>query len=69
MNVEVQRYTYYVESSQRSSGSNTNFTINVKNILTLQAKRGRWALVMHSITIPFSFNQLDSTIQFIDKIL
>jgi hypothetical protein len=59
---EVQRYTYYVESSQRSSGTNTNFTINVKNILTLQAKRGRWALVMHSITIPFSFNQLDSTI-------
>lgn len=64
--VEVQRYTYYVDSSQRSSGTNTNFTINVQKILTLLSKRGRFALVMHRITIPFSFNQLDTAINVLE---
>ena len=58
---EVQRYTFYVNSLQRSSGTNTNFTINTQKVIKLISQRGRFALVMHSISIPFSFYQLDST--------
>jgi len=58
---EIQRYTYYINSLQKSSGTNTNFTITTNKVLRLLSKGGRFALVMHSISIPFSFYQLDST--------
>lgn len=58
---EIQRYTFYISSSQRNTGSNTNFNINLNRVLNLVSKRGRFALVMHSITVPFSFYQLDTT--------
>lgn len=59
--VEIQRYTYYINSLQRNSGTNTNFTITTNKVMKLLSKGGRFALVMHSISIPFSFYQLDST--------
>ena len=58
---EIQRYTFYINSLQRSSGTNTNFSITTNKVMKLLSKGGRFALVMHSISIPFSFYQLDST--------
>jgi len=59
--VEVMNYTYHVSSSQRQSGTNTNFNINFAEIVNLQAKRGMFQIVFNSVQIPFTFYQLNST--------
>ena len=61
---EIQRYTFYINSAQATSyigTTTTNFNINLDRVLNLLSKRGRFALLMHSISIPFSFYQLDSS--------
>jgi hypothetical protein len=59
--LEVMNYTYHVSSSQRQSGTNTNFNINLAEIVNLQAKRGMFQIIFNSVQIPFTFYQLNST--------
>ena len=59
---EVARYTFHVSSSQRLSGTNTDMNIQFSQIITRLAKGSRFQVVVHGITIPFSFYQLSSDI-------
>jgi hypothetical protein len=58
---EVITYTYHISSSERSSGTNTNFNINFSQIVNLLAKRGMFQIIFNSVQIPFTFYQLNST--------
>lgn len=59
--LEVMNYTYHVSSTQRQSGTNTNFNINLAEIVNLQAKRGMFQIIFNSVQIPFTFYQLNTT--------
>lgn len=59
---EVARYTFHVSSSQRLSGTLTDFNIQPSQVITRLAKNSRFSITVHGITIPFSFYQLSSDI-------
>jgi hypothetical protein len=57
---EVMNYTYHISSSERSSGSNTNFNINFSQIVNLLAKKGMFQIIFNSAQIPFTFYQMNN---------
>lgn len=59
-NVTVMEYTFHVNSSERSSGTNTNFNINFSQVINLLAKRGQFQVMFNSVQIPFTFYQMNS---------
>lgn len=61
MQNEVMRYTFHINSSKRSSGSNTNFNINTNLIINKLATNSSFVVSIHNVQIPFSFYQLSST--------
>ncbi len=58
---EVMRYTFHVNSAQRSAGANTDFTLNLSQILGLLSKGGQFQVTVSNVQIPFSFYQLSAT--------
>jgi len=58
--VEVMNYTFHISSSERQTGTNTNFTINLSQIINLLAKRGMFQIIFNSVQIPFTFYQLNN---------
>ena len=59
---EIARYTFHVNSDKRSSGTNTDMTLRVKNTLTLKSVNSSFYMDVHATNIPFSFYQLSSDI-------
>jgi hypothetical protein len=59
---EIARYTFHVNSDKRSSGTNTDMTLNMKNTLTLKSVNSSFYMDVHATNIPFSFYQLSSDI-------
>jgi hypothetical protein len=59
---EIARYTFHVNSDKRSSGTNTDMTLSLKNTLTLKSVNSSFYMDVHSANIPFSFYQLSSEI-------
>lgn len=57
----VMRYTFHVSSSKRSSGTNSDFTLQIPNPITRLAKDSQLFVSVHNIQVPFSFFQLPST--------
>ena len=62
MTTEVQRYSFHLSTTQRSSGTSTNATFQLKQVIGLLAKKGMFQVQVHGVTIPFSFNQLSTDI-------
>lgn len=60
--MEIARYTFHVNSSQRSSGTITDMNLNLTQILSLKAVNSSFQIIMHGASIPFSFYQLGSDI-------
>jgi len=58
--IEVMSYCFHINSSERNSGSNTNFTINFSQILNLLARKGMFQIIFNSAQIPFTFYQLNN---------
>ena len=54
-------YTVHVSSSQRSSGTNTNFNINFPQIMNLLSKKGMFQIIFNNAQIPFTFYQLNNS--------
>ena len=59
---EIARYTFHIQSNKRSGGTSTDMTINTVNTIALKSKRGRFQIVVHECTVPFSFYQMSSDI-------
>jgi len=59
---EVARYTFHIASNQRNSGTNTDMNIQLSQIITRLAAKSQLQVIVHGITIPFSFYQLSSDI-------
>ena len=57
---EVINYTYHISSSERNTGTNTNFNINLSQIVNLLAKKGMFQIIFNSAQIPFTFYQLNN---------
>jgi len=55
------RYTYNIDSSQRSSGINTDYEISFTQPITPLSKYGQYIVSVSSISVPFSFYQLSAT--------
>jgi len=54
-------YTFHVNSSQRSTGSNTNLNLNFSQVINLLARGGQFQIIFNSVQIPFTFYQVNST--------
>ena len=59
---EIARYTFHVNSDKRSSGTNTDMTLAIKNTITLKSINSSFYIDVHSANVPFSFYQLSSEI-------
>lgn len=57
----VMAYDFHVNSSQRQTGINTDFTISTNQVINLLSKRGQFQIIFNSAQIPFTFYQLNST--------
>lgn len=55
------RYTYNINSSERQSGTNTDFDIHFSQPITPLSKYGQFIVSVSSISVPFSFYQLSAT--------
>lgn len=60
--MDVQRYSFHMSTNQRTSGTNTNSTFTLKQVIPLLSKRGQFQIQVHGVSIPFSFYQLSSDI-------
>ena len=63
MGEEIRRYTFHVNSDKRSSGTNTDMTLTVKDTISLTAIDSAFYIDVHSANVPFSFYQLSTDIQ------
>jgi hypothetical protein len=63
MGEEIRRYTFHVNSDKRSSGTNTDMMLTVKDTISLKAIDSVFYIDVHSANIPFSFYQLSTDIQ------
>lgn len=59
---EITRYTFHVNSNKRSSGTNTDMTLSLKNTLVLRSINSSFYIDVHSANVPFSFYQLSAEI-------
>lgn len=62
MNTEIARYTFHINSDQRSSGTDTDMNIAIKNTISLKSINSSFYLEVHAVNIPFSFYQVSSDI-------
>ena len=63
MGEEIRRYTFHVNSDKRSSGTNTDMMLTVKDTISLTAIDSAFYIDVHSANVPFSFYQLSTDIQ------
>ena len=63
MTDEVARYSFHINSAYRNSGTSTDMNIQLSQLIGLIAKGTMFQVIVHGITIPFSFYQLSSDIQ------
>ena len=63
MGEEIRRYTFHVNSDKRSSGTNTDMMLTVKDTISLKAIDSAFYIDVHSANVPFSFYQLSTDIQ------
>lgn len=61
MSQEVMRYTYHINSQQRSKGTNEEFYVDFTQIINKLATESTFIVQVHNIQIPFSFYQLSAT--------
>lgn len=59
---EVARYTFHVASNQRNSGTNTDMNLQLSQVITPLAAKSQFHVMVHGMTIPFSFYQLSADI-------
>ena len=59
---EIRRWSFNVQSSQRTSGIESDFIIVLPQLVSRVAKNSKLQIVCHEITVPFSFYQLSSDI-------
>lgn len=60
---EIARYTFHINSAQKTSaGTLTDFNIQLSQVITRLAKNSQFNVMVHGVTIPFSFYQLSSDI-------
>lgn len=62
MNNEIARYTFHISSDKRSSGSNSDMNLLIKNTISLKSANSSFYLAVHAVNIPFSFYQVSSDI-------
>lgn len=55
-------YHYYVQSNKRSSGTNTDMVLRLNPPLVKMSRESVFTIKVYSVEIPFSFDQLDNTI-------
>lgn len=58
----VQIYNYYIQSNQRNSGTETDITLQLPLVVKKIAKNSIFSIRANSLTVPFSFHQLSSSI-------
>jgi hypothetical protein len=58
---EVMRYSFYVDSNRRSSGTNTDLNLNLSQPITRMATDSQYIVSVTSVSVPFSFYQLSAT--------
>jgi hypothetical protein len=58
---EVMRYSFYVDSAKRSSGTNTDLYVSLSQVINPLSANGRFMVYINSCSIPFSFYQLSTT--------
>ena len=59
---QVQIYNYYIQSSQKQSGTLSDPTIILPYVLTKKAKNSYFSVRCNNLTVPFSFHQLSPDI-------
>lgn len=59
---EIARYSFHINSNKRSSGTNTDINLVMKNTISLKSTNSSFYIDFHSANIPFSFYQLSSDI-------
>lgn len=59
---EICRYTFHINSDKRSSGTNTDMVIAVKDTIVKKSLNSTLHIQVHNVNIPFSFYQLSSDI-------
>jgi len=57
---QVIEYNFHVNSSERDTGTNTNFNIQMNQVVSLLAKRGQFQVIFNNVQIPFTFYQMSS---------
>lgn len=55
------RYSFYIDSNKRSSGTNTDLNLNLSQPITRIGADSQYIVTVSSVSIPFSFYQLSST--------
>jgi hypothetical protein len=58
---EIMRYSFYIDSNKRSSGTNTDLNLNLSQPITRLGADSQYIVTVSSVSIPFSFYQLSST--------
>ena len=58
---EIMRYSFYIDSNKRSSGTNTDINLNLSQPITRMGADSQYLVTVSSVSIPFSFYQLSST--------
>ena len=58
---EIARYNIFINSSQRTGGTNTDFTLSLATPLTLHTKNNWFEIKVENVCIPFSFKTINST--------
>ena len=58
---EIMRYSFYIDSNKRSSGTNTDLNLNLSQPITRMGADSQYIVTVSSVSIPFSFYQLSST--------
>ena len=58
---EIMRYSFYVDSNKRSSGTNTDLNLTLSQPITRLGADSQYIVTVSSVSIPFSFYQLSST--------
>ena len=57
---EIARYNIFINSSQRTNGSNTDFSLALTTPLTLHDKNNFFEIKIDNVCIPFSFKTINS---------
>jgi hypothetical protein len=63
MGEEIRRYTFNVNSDKRSSGTNTDMMLTIRDTISLKAIDSAFYVDVHAVNVPFSFYQLSTDIQ------